>query len=442
MSRRCIVAVLVAMVVAVSHGQAVSMEADAARTNTSIRLSLDAYVEVAVQYAEAAGQFGGGVALAASLLAQARSDASPQLHLEPQLRTFVSDSTGNDVDIGIDLGSRFLEIPQNMARKKVAKARVGQAQHRSTRARDLYAVRAQLAYVRALAAQQSMMLCRERLAAAQAANDAWKDMAVSDTDLQDRQLASALAAQHAQEALADAEGLRDACNDQLKGLCGMKHAILEIEALPRYGFPNITLASCLAWWRTHRTDLRAAKEERTMMTDVVRLARYGYWPRARMGIGYDDGRSDSEFDDNPSGLFALFALSIPVWDAGKTKGRIAEACARRDTVSAQITAIESEIPGTVTDAFRQLREAVQAFERMEAAPKPARRLREAKAKLASEGISRMEFDEAQLAFDTHLAAVASHNRACYLAEADLCDALQASRAQLSAGLVDEPISVL
>lgn len=411
-------------------------------TNGPILLSLDACVALALHTAETAGQLDGAVPQAEAQLRQAHSDSLPQLHLSPQIRAFVNDSSSTDVDFGIDLGERFLEIPQNLARRRIARGRLDQAEQRARRTFEQHAVKVQLAYLRCLSAQEDVQLAHARLESARAAGKAWKDIKLEDLELAGQKTMATLEARHAKDAYGDYEALEDACFGQLATLCGLDTHDFLLEELPRYAFPNISLSQCLSWWRDHRTDVIALEKQVTMMSEVIHLARLGHWPRARMGLGYDDGHSDSEFDDDPQGAFAMFALSIPIWDAGHTRARIDESVAQRDALLARMAAMKNDIPSMVTDAYLQLRKSVQAFERMRADPKPERRFEEAKAQFDNGDISDIKFAAERLVWDSHCADIAEDNRACYVAEAKLCEVLQASRFELSAGLPETDASVI
>ena len=407
-------------------------------TNALLRLSLDKCLELGHRFAVTTGQLDGEVSQAEARLRLARSDSFPQLHVSPQLRTYISDSFGTDIDVGIDLGPRFLEFPQNSARQRIARGRLDEAGQRAARAGGQLAVSVQHAYLRCLAAQSGSRRCLARLDSARAVDKAWRDLKLDDPDLQQRQSMSAIAFRHAQDAYGDSEALRELSFAQLMSICGLQNVHFELEELPRYTFPNVSLVRCLSWWQKHRTDLLALEQEVETMSEVIRLARLDRWPRARMGIGYDDGRADSTFDDAPDGIFAMVALSSPIWDAGQTRARVDEAIANRDELVSRVVVAKRELPTEVTGAFMQLRKNVQTLELMVANSEPARQVEEATAQLASGEISKLRYATQQLKWDSHCAAIAAQDRACYEAEAGLCQALQASRSQLAAGL---PVTV-
>ncbi len=440
----------VVLVLLLAHDHVVAEESSATATdyalsttptNHPILLSLDACVVLALHAAETAGQLNGEVPQAEAQLRQAHSDSLPQLHLSPQIRAFLSDSSSTDLDISVDLGERFLEIPQNLARRRIARGRLDQAEQRARRTSEQHAVKVQLAYLRCLSAQNDVQLAHARWESAHAAGEVWKDMTLEDPDLAEQQTMATLEARHAKDAYQDSEAIEEACFGQLAMLCGLDPHDCLLEKLPRYAFPPISLSRCLAWWQDHRTDVIALEKQVTMMSEVIHLARLGHWPRARLGVGYDDGHSESEFDDDPRGAFAMFALSIPIWDAGHTRARIDEAVAQRDALLARMAVMKNNIPSTVTDAFLQLRKSVQAFERMSVDPKPERCFEEAKAKFDNGDISNIKFAVERLLWDSHCADIAEDNRACYEAEAKLCEVLQASRFELSAGLPETDASV-
>ncbi len=407
------------------------------RTNTVGYLSLDLCIEQALAHAQTVGLLDSNIALANAGYRRARAQSRPQLHLTPRLRTYLDSSGDTELDMGVELGEHLLDIPQNIVRRRLARARIQQANQKALYAYNRYATQAVRAYLKTDEACGAHRLAALRYSAARADREAWADITVDEPALRDRRALAILDASHAEEALRDAVIIRTQAMGHLRDLCGLDNTDVALAPLPAYQFPPIDLERCLAWSNTNRSDLAAVRTEVRAMSNAVRLARYGRLPRARLGLGYDSGGEDLGGEDDPEGVFAMVQLTIPFWDAGQTRARIEEATARRDALASNLPTLERQVEQAVVTAFVQCRAASQAAERLRAVSAQKRTYEEAAARHAAGDMSKTEFTAATLAWETHVEERHAADRACYESEARLCEAIQATRQQLAAGLVSE-----
>jgi outer membrane protein TolC len=397
-------------------------------------LTVDSCVDAALRFAEANGMFDAEVASSEAARRETHSGSMPHLNVTPEYRENFSGYRDSQFNVAADLGQRFLEVPQNIVRNRIARGQVGIAELRSRRLRIQYASRVMKAYVMSLRARQDLELSRGRLGMAEKEQVAWRHVTTVDRVVNERRERSLRETERLRIALADAEAMQGESNRQLRQLCGLGDVEVQLAELPPYGMPSVTLDSCLRWALTHRSDLAAAEREQALLAEGVRLANMDRLPRPRASFGYDSGGTDSDLNNNPQGGYAMLALEIPIWDAGETRARATQLAVKRDSLAIRIPELKSEISAGVSESYVRLRQAAGVLSAKTDDTAAEKVFREADVRFKLGGASPHEHEGAQLRLEAYRAEVQTANWACYEEEAQLLEALQATRADLAAGL--------
>ena len=430
----------VALAACVSVCLAGEVESDAA-VSAPKAMTVDSCVDAALQFAETNGMFGAEVASSEAERRETWSGSMPHLNVTPELRENFSGDSGSQFNVAGDLGQHFLEVPQNIVRNRIARGQVGIAELRSRRLRTQYAARVMRAYVTCLRASQEVELSRGKLGMAEKEQVAWGRVTTADRVVEERRDRSLRETERLRISLADAKTMQGECDRQLRQLCGLVDVEVRLTDLPPYGMPSVTLDNCLQWAMTHRSDLLAARREKELLTEGVRLARMDRLPKPRATFGYDSGGNNSDLNSNPEGGYAMLALEIPIWDAGATRARAEQLAAKRDSLEIRMPELESEISAAVSESYVRLRQAASTLGAKTDDTTAEKVFREADVRFTLGGASQHEHEGARLQLDAYRAEVQAANWACYEEEAQLLEALQATRADLAAGLPASEVQV-
>lgn len=391
--------------------------------------SLETCLQRGLALARQKGLFDSQVTGARAAVDAARAESSLQLNVSPGIRYNAMDGRWLG-EAQADLGERLLELPQNRVRKNLAAGRLTSSEYRRERMAGQYAAGIVRAFAACLSDQQVFELAEERARLAEQAAGAWTQLDASTRAFVE-QREKALAT--AREAQAGRELAREALlqsRRHLGVLSGLGEAELaRCQEPPGYTPPSVPLERCLAWARERRSDLTAARHEAGLMEQSVSLARMERWPRPRLSFGYmtDDATDEAE-------LLGRLVVQIPLWDAGLTKARAAELSAQHAGLRFEAETLAERIAGEVTRSYLKLQQAASSLRNLVQDPLPAQEFQMADVKWKNGQISRIDFEQARLRLLESRARIAMQRWDCLEAEADLQDAVQATREELAAGL--------
>lgn len=367
----------------------------------------------------------------------ASCDSLPHLNFTPGIRYFTQ---GGDTepDIRVDLGRRFLELPQNNVRRKIAQSRLDWARHRKARAQCGLTAQVWRAYLSCL--RESRVLEQARAAAdlAGRVEAQWNAVTVRNEALDKERRAATQSAQQARLALAHAETTSRQAREILGTLCGIAPGREIVCRKPGpLSKPIPSLEQCQAWARAHRSDLRSARMEYDGSLQNIRLARMTRMPTPEVGFGYGAQNSSSTLDGR-DGAYGTLSLRIPLWDAGETAARVRRAQAESEALKVGITRLEGEVAQDVTAKHIALEQALSDREAAAADVAAKEAFEKAEIQRKSGAITEIEFARARVKFLESETVALARDFACHEQAARLLEALEATREDWSGGLPASP----
>lgn len=394
------------------------------------RASLDVCLTQAVAYAETIGVFRSEIAAAQASLAEARSRSYPQLSVVPGMRCYIGES-GMSAEASADFGEHLLEIPQNVARRRIARGEVVRAAHKTRYSRCRHLCNVLRAYVSCLKAQQGAQLSRDCLPAAEQIHAAWQLVTEQNPKILEHRRMSATMLEERRAAGEQAAQMHRTLSAQLSTLCGYpSNVALVLADVPVYALPPVTLDRCQTWALTNRGDLLATRCEAELLRQAARLVRLDRLPSPQLSVGY----TEESTQDDQEGVFARLGLKFRVWDGGETSARADKLQAQADGRKLEILAAETEIRTAVARAFMELQQAALARKTLAEDRKPREEATIADIRWRNGAMSRAERELAALRQAEHQVKTQERNLSCYEAEAALLEAIEATREQLAAGL--------
>jgi outer membrane protein TolC len=374
-------------------------------------------------------------ALAEALADEARSKSWPRLNVRAGARYETRDGDLLPEADG-DFGDTFLELPQNAVRRRLAGMGLVCAEHIEARARCVVEARALRAYAGFLRANARLDLAEERLILADQLEAAWqqapRDAALAERREESQALTRNQPLLHEQARLEQVLAAK-----RLFILAGLaeSHAPIVVAPLPAYDCPPaVTAERCLAWALARRGDLLALQEQIRMQDQAIRLARMARLPSPGLSFGYRDAAgvdSDNAFE----GVYLKAMLKVPLWDAGDISAQTAKLTAERTRSVLDSDDLQAEIAASVAKAYGAWRRAVETRAQTgRDKDDPADSRRRADIRRALGDLSTSQHQTELMRVREREWADLDANLACYEAEADLLEAIQADRSEWAAGL--------
>ena len=379
------------------------------------------------------GLFDSEIAGARAGVDEAHARSSLQLNVSPGVRYNAADGRLLG-EVQADLGEQLLEIPQNRVRNRLAAGRLTSSELQRDRMWSQYAAGIVRAYAACLRFQREGDLAEQRLRLAEQASTAWGQVDLGTRALVEQREIALVAAR---DARVDHDRVSEVLRQSLRRL-GVLTGLAEDELRrcqepPGYAPVEVSLDRCLGWAREHRSDLARARHEAGLMEQSVSLARMDRWPRPRLTFGYNNNENTDETE-----LLTRLVVEIPLWDAGRTKAKAAELSAQSAGLRLEVESLSERIVGEVTQSYLKSHAAALALQHAVQDPLPGKEMSLAEVNWKNGVMSRLDFEQARLRLFESQARIAQRRWNCLEAEAELLDAVQASREDLAAGLPPAP----
>lgn len=402
---------------------------------TNILLNLDACLEQAAIWAKSTGRLGRHGAMAAALSDEAWAKSWPRLNVRAGARYETRD--GNILpEADGDFGETFLELPQNVARRRIAELGVAGAALLEARELCVAQARAIRAYTAFLRSDARLNMAEEQMFLADEIEYAWS-MAPDDPSLAERRAEALTQARNRPLLLEQAQMEQASAAKRLFTICNLAgtDALVTVAAIHCYDAPPpVSLERCVAWATANRGDLLAMREQERAQKVAVRLARMARLPSPALGFGYRDS-SDVDSDNAFQGLYIKAMLKAPIWDAGEISAQVKKLSAERTRTLTELDDLEAGIAASVARAYGAWRRAEEAyFAVTHAADDSQDLLRKANIRRALGDLSENQYRTEVLRANERQWSVIDAALACHEAEAELLEAVQAGREDLRAGL--------
>jgi len=397
------------------------------------KLGLKDCITLSTDKAEKEGRFDAELMSARAGLMEANSGFWPHLKVTPEARYYF-DGANTEIYFRGDLGQRLLEIPQNLARRRMALEQIKSAEHRKNRARCQQMTSVMKLYAGYLSSLQELKISQKRLAAAEKSAAKWKQVNPADLVVK-KQKEDAEKNLRMEKAIASQlEVLNKFMRDQLIMLCGIKKdEVMELQTLPEYKAPEVTIDQCLAWAMDNRSDLLAAKKEAVMLKEAMKLAKMDRWPKPRLLVGYGETGSETDISQKES-VFAALAIELSIWDAGEIAARVKGIEARIKGANLQMEILEKRINESVILAYSDWYKASQLLLAGSGNEKAIEEYKRAELRYRNGEITEVEFLTAEAAKLGSDFETLKKNISCFEKEADLLEAIEAGQEQFINGL--------
>ena len=405
----------------------------------AIALNLETCLAMAVDQAKNTGRLGQSMALATAFSQEARSKSWPKLNIHAGIR-YETRNADTLPEADGDFGNTFLELPQNIVRRRIATLHMACAKHYETRALCIIQARILRVYAGLLRADANLNLAEERLILSDQLETAWQRVP-EDASLAKRKKES-LAMTRNQPLLHEQAQLEQMMAAKrffiMTGLAD-SHAATSIANLPDYKPPsNLTAERCLEWALKQRSDLQALNEQIRLQTEAIRLARMARLPSPMLSFGYRDS-SDTDHDNATDGMYLKAMLKIPIWDAGEINAQTAKLAIERTRSLLERDDLQAEIAAATARSYGAWRRAVEnhaeAVRNADSA-KPAQRQAEIRHALGD--LSTTQYQTELLRIHELAWTCMDANLACFEAESDLLENIQADQACFATGLKEQP----
>lgn len=401
----------------------------------TVVLTRDFCVQAALSRAEAAGRLDAQLRMARTGVDLASARSVPKLNLKAGGRY---ESGNNDLspEIEGDFGETLFEIPQNRARRRIARSAAVMANMLDARETSVIAARGARAWVDFARAAGKLAVAEDRFFAAVKTADAWAG--IGDFEGAERKRVEAQAALTREEFEVEAARTEYAlAAEQLFFVCGLDRSAAAVLEIPADYTPSaVGLDPCVERAVSRRGDLLAANERLSMLAHASRLAALGRMPTPGLNFGYR-GADTSDWDESKKGFYAHAFIRIPVWDAGDISAQVRRAEIEREHAEAEAEALKIKVVSEVVAAHAAWRKAVEAL-RTDRGPIEAEEIAaRAGARLAAGDISPVEHE-----FELLRVLELGNRRSelvleCVKAESDLLEAMNADRELWAGGLAAE-----
>lgn len=398
-----------------------------------VAFDMESCVLRAVSNAAARGAIGIRHESAQAGVDQARARSSPKLNVRAGARyEFENGELLGEADG--DFGESLFEFPQNAARRRAAGIGVEMAARLEERTLCMIRSQAVKAYAAALRTGIRLELAEDQAVLSAERRDSIESLADPDSELRERLAAARAGAREALLAADKALAEHILARRRLANIAGFDLAEPFMLAAPEwYAMPAPAFTQCLEWALARRGDAQALQDQARIQAESIRLARLGRWPTPGASFGY---RSPDSGDDTDMtrGLYARAYLKIPVWDAGDISAQVRRLGADRLNTLAEIERLKEEVSAAVARNFAAWRQAVDQLEKMREEQSPALDRAKTEAAFQSGALSLHDHEQERLRARERELVLVELNLLCYEAEAELLEAVQASRGDLRAGL--------
>jgi len=402
------------------------------------KVGLQDCITLATNRAEREGLFDADLLAARANLMEVKSGFYPQLKVVPEVRYYFD---GSDTEIYFrgDIGQRLLEIPQNLARRRLALEQIKSAEHKRDRGRCEEISSVMKLYVGSLRSAEELKISRQRLAAAEKSAAMWRQVQTDEPALKKQKEDAEKNLRVAKGLAAQTELLNKFLRGQLMSLCGIKmDEAVELKALPVYKAPEVTIDQCLAWALKNRSDLLSARKDAEMLKEAARLAKMDRWPKPRLMVGYGETGSQTDVTTQRESVFAAIGVEFNIWDAGEITAKVRGIEAKIKGAGFQLDMLEKRVSESVILAFSDWYKAAQLLLAESSNEKILEEYKRAELRYRNGEITEVEFFAAEaLKLENDFEAV-KKNLTCFEKEADLLEAIEAGTEQLLNGLKESP----